>query len=50
MKPNKSHRPSKAEAEAAKKSTKDGQQVTRNTTASRKEVRQQTLHKQGHPK
>jgi hypothetical protein len=40
----------KAATAAAKKSTKSGQRVTRSTTATRGEVRQQTTHRQGHPK
>lgn len=42
--------PSKADARAARKSTKSGQRVTRARTADRDEVRQQTIHRQGHPK
>jgi hypothetical protein len=36
--------------EAAKASTKDGLQKTRSNSATRGEVRQQTVHRQGHPK
>ncbi|MCI0335369.1 MAG: hypothetical protein L0228_19345 [Planctomycetes bacterium] len=47
-------KPAKPAGKAAKKaaaaSTKDGQRVTRDNTNSRKEVRQQTTHRQGHPK
>ena len=47
-------KPAKPAGKAAKKaaaaSTKDGQRVTRESTNSRKEVRQQTTHRQGHPK
>jgi hypothetical protein len=37
-------------AEAALASTKDGLQKTRANSATRGEVRQQTVHQQGHPK
>ena len=47
-------KPAKPAGSAAKKaadaSTQDGQQVTRENTNSREEVRQQTTHRQGHPK
>jgi hypothetical protein len=36
--------------EAARASTKDGLQKTRSNSAMRGEVRQQTTHRQGHPK
>jgi hypothetical protein len=35
---------------AAQASTKDGLQKTRSNSATRGEVRQQTTHRQGHPK
>ena len=40
----------KATKIAAASSTKDGQRATRESTNSRQEVRQQTTHRQGHPK
>jgi hypothetical protein len=42
--------PGKAVKKAAAASTKDGQRATRDNTNSRQEVRQQTVHRQGHPK
>ena len=42
--------PSKAAKKAADASTKDGQRVTRESTNSRKEIRQQAPQRQGHPK
>jgi hypothetical protein len=39
-----------ADTEAAKKSTKQGQQITRQKTRTRQEVRRETTHRQGHPK
>lgn len=42
--------PGKAAKKAADASTKDGQRATRGSTNSRKEVRQQTTHRKGHPK
>jgi hypothetical protein len=44
-KPNK-----QADRDAAKKSTKDGQKITRQKTQTRDEVRRETTHGQGHPK
>jgi hypothetical protein len=38
------------ENEAAKKSGKDGQKITRQKTRARNEVRRETTHRQGHPK
>jgi hypothetical protein len=47
-------KPAKPAGKAAKKagaaSTKDGQRATRDNTNTRKEVRQQTTHRRGHPK
>ena len=40
----------KAAKQAADASTQDGQRVTRAATNSRKEIRQQTPQRQGHPK
>ena len=40
----------KATKNAAAKSTKDGQRATRENTNTRKEVRQQSPQRQGHPK
>jgi len=42
--------PGKAAKKAADASTKDGQRITRAATNSRKEIRQQTPQRQGHPK
>jgi hypothetical protein len=42
--------PGKAVKKAANASTKDGQRVTRESTNSRKEIREQTPQRQGHPK
>ena len=42
--------PGKAAKRAADVSTQDGQRVTRATTNTRKEIRQQTPQRQGHPK
>jgi hypothetical protein len=50
MKPNQKIAPGKAAAEAARRSTKSGQKISRGTTASRGEIRQQTVHRQGHTK
>jgi hypothetical protein len=41
---------SKGVADAARNSTKDGLSKTRSSSSSRGEVRQQTVHRQGHPK
>jgi len=43
-------KPSKGKAATARASTKDGLKKTRSNSASRGEVRQQTVHRQGHPK
>ena len=40
----------KAAKKAAAASTQDGQQITRAATNSRKEIRQQSPQRQGHPK
>jgi hypothetical protein len=40
----------KAAKKAANATTKDGLRVSRDTTNSRKEVRQQSPQRQGHPK
>jgi hypothetical protein len=44
------NREGRAAANAAKHSTKSGQKVTRPNTASRKEVRRETVHRKGHTK
>ena len=40
----------KAATKAADASTQDGQRISRAATNSRKEIRQQTPERQGHPK
>ena len=42
--------PGKAAKKAADASTQDGQRISRAATNSRKEIRQQTPQRQGHPK
>jgi hypothetical protein len=42
--------PGKAAKKAGDASTKEGQRATRDNTSSREEVRQQTIHRKGHPK
>jgi len=50
MKPEKTTPATDSQARAARKSSKSGQKITRETTPNRGEIRQQTVHRQGHTK